>query len=281
VIALGSGTSGGTLAPLFTIGGGLGAALGSIAAHFAPSLGIDPRVAGLVGMAAIFAGSSRAMLASVVFAFETTRQPMGLLPLLGGCAAAYLISCLMMRHSIMTVKIARRGVRVPSEYRPDTLDGVSVAECASRSVVALDASDTIDEVRAWLASGAQGSNHRGFPVVNDEGELLGVITRKDIETLPEQDARPLGDVIRREAVVAFDDESLRDAAERMARAKVGQLPVVERDSPRKVVGILTADDFLIAYRRRIDDESEFERTISLNVVRLRRTVTERRSRSTT
>jgi H+/Cl- antiporter ClcA len=107
-ISLGSGTSGGTLAPLFTIGGGLGALLGGLIASLAPSLGVDPRIAGLVGMASMFAGASHATLASVVFAFETTRQPMGLLPLLGGATAAYLASSLMMRTSIMTEKIARK-----------------------------------------------------------------------------------------------------------------------------------------------------------------------------
>src|SRR6185437_1411732 len=87
-VALASGTSGGTLAPLFTIGGGLGSLLGAAIVAVAPSLGVDIRIAALVGMAAIFAGASRAMLTSVVFAFETTRQPIGLLPLLGGCATA-------------------------------------------------------------------------------------------------------------------------------------------------------------------------------------------------
>jgi chloride channel protein, CIC family len=115
-IALGSGTSGGTLAPLFTIGGGLGAALGTLVAHMFPFLGVDPRIAALVGMAAIFSGASRALLTSVVFAFETTRQPIGLLPLLGGCTAAFMISSLMMRYTIMTEKLARRGTYVPTEY---------------------------------------------------------------------------------------------------------------------------------------------------------------------
>jgi H+/Cl- antiporter ClcA len=115
-IALGSGTSGGTLAPLFTIGSALGALCGAGAAFVFPHAGIDPRIAALVGMAAMFAGASRAFLASVVFAFETTLQPAGLLPLLGGCSGAFLVSCLMMPNTIMTEKIARRGVRVPSEY---------------------------------------------------------------------------------------------------------------------------------------------------------------------
>jgi len=123
-IALGSGTSGGTLAPLFTIGGGLGALLGTWTAHLFPAFGIDPRIAALVGMAAIFAGASRALLTSIVFAFETTRQPIGLLPLLGGCTSAFLISSLMMRYTIMTEKLAKRGTHVPTEYvaaEPQTL----------------------------------------------------------------------------------------------------------------------------------------------------------------
>jgi H+/Cl- antiporter ClcA len=119
-ISLGSGTSGGTLAPLFTIGGGLGAVLGAAAAWAVPSAGIDPRMAALVGMSAMFAGASHATLASVVFAFETTRQPMGLLPLLGGSTAAYLVSCLLMRTSIMTEKIARK--------RPGSTPAISTAD---------------------------------------------------------------------------------------------------------------------------------------------------------
>ncbi len=107
-IALGSGTSGGTLAPLFTIGGGLGATLGAVTALALPHIGIDPRIAGLVGMAAIFAGASRALLASVVFAFETTLQPLGLLPLLGGCTAAYLASCFLMRNTHQESKVMSR-----------------------------------------------------------------------------------------------------------------------------------------------------------------------------
>jgi H+/Cl- antiporter ClcA len=125
-ISLGSGTSGGTLAPLFTIGGGLGAVLGAAVAWVAPSFGVDPRMAALVGMASMFAGASHATLASVVFAFETTRQPMGLLPLLGGATAAYLASCLMSPTSIMTEKIARR--------RPESV-GPAVPEAAAASRV--------------------------------------------------------------------------------------------------------------------------------------------------
>jgi H+/Cl- antiporter ClcA len=116
-IALGSGTSGGTLAPLFTIGGGFGSLLGATAMAMAPQLGVDPRVAGVVGMAAMFAGASHALLTSVVFAFETTGRPLTILPLLAGCTAAYLMSIRLNPESIMTQKLARRGTAVPREYR--------------------------------------------------------------------------------------------------------------------------------------------------------------------
>ena len=148
-ISLGSGTSGGTLAPLFTIGGGLGArARRGSRRSSCRTLGVDPRIAALVGMAAMFAGASRALLASVVFAFETTRQPIGLLPLLGGCAAAYLVSCLLMRNSIMTEKIARRGVRVAGEYVADFLSSRPLRAHMSTAVITFAADDTLGAARA-------------------------------------------------------------------------------------------------------------------------------------
>src|SRR4051812_282241 len=149
-VYLGSGTSGGTLAPLFTIGSGLGALLGVGIARVAPSLHVDGHVAALVGMAAIFAGASHALLASVVFAFETTRQPLGLLPMLAGCAAAYLVALLVNRHSIMTEKLARRGAIVRPEYAVDHLAQVLVRDVGLREVVSLRADDELGAVRRWL-----------------------------------------------------------------------------------------------------------------------------------
>ncbi len=142
-IALGSGTSGGTLAPLMTVGACLGAALGHALAAAFPQLGLDPRLAALVGMAAMFAGASRALFMSVVFALETTWQMPGLLPLLLGCGAAWLVSGLSMRQTIMTEKIARRGVRVPAAYQADPFAHARVGDYANPRPVALDAGDTL------------------------------------------------------------------------------------------------------------------------------------------
>ena len=117
-IALGSGTSGGTLAPIFTVGGGLGVATGELLQMAMPSAGIDLRMAALIGMAASFAGASRALFASVAFALEVTGQFNCLLPLLAGCTSAFLVSALTMTNTIMTEKLVRRGHHVPSEYGP-------------------------------------------------------------------------------------------------------------------------------------------------------------------
>lgn len=117
-IALGSGTSGGTLAPLMTLGAVLGLLVNAGLAAIVPGWTVEPQVFALAGMAGLFAGSSRAALASALFAFEATRQPLGIVPLLGTCSAAYLVSRALYVDSIMTLKIVRRGVRVPHEYVP-------------------------------------------------------------------------------------------------------------------------------------------------------------------
>jgi H+/Cl- antiporter ClcA/CBS domain-containing protein len=251
VVALGSGTSGGTLAPLFTIGGGLGFLLGTVAQTLAPGLGVDARVAALVGMAALFTGASRAFLASMVFAFETTRQPSGLLPLLAGCACAHLVSLMAMRNSIMTEKLARRGARVPSDYHADTLHHTLVRDHASTLVVHVAANQRVSAVRAWLDTLRERVPHHGFPVLGEQGELVGVVTRRDLEQPgQEQDVR-VSELVRREPVVVFEDSSLREAADLMALEAVGRLPVVSREAPGRLVGILTRSDLINAARPRL------------------------------
>lgn len=251
-VALSSGTSGGTLAPLFTIGGGLGSLLAGGAMALAPGLGMDVRVAGLVGMAAMFAGASRALLASIVFAFETTRQPMGLLPLLAGCSAAYLVSLLSMKHTIMTERLARRGTPVRTEYAADYLDQLLVRDFSAREVVTLRADDTLGAVRAWMANGAGGATHQGFPVLDEDGGLVGVVTRRDLTDPKAPERASVRSVIKRAPVVIFDDNTLRQAADHMVRARVGRLPVVGRNAPRWVVGILSRSDLLEAHEQRLE-----------------------------
>lgn len=260
-VALGSGTSGGTLAPLFTIGGAAGGLAGYAAAHLFPGAGVDPRIAALVGMASIFAGASRAMLASAVFAFETTLQPLGLLPLLSGCAASFLVSSLFMRNTIMTEKIARRGVRVPAEYEADLLDQVTVREVATRDPVTLRTDQTIGQARQWLASRAPGTSHQGFPVLDERGILHSIVTLRTLLDPAVPADTTLERTARRPPVIVYDDNSLREAVDHMVRHDIGRLPVFER-STTKLVGIITRSDLLGAYRRRIEQSGASHRQLA-------------------
>jgi chloride channel protein, CIC family len=268
-IALGSGTSGGTLAPLFTFGAGLGLILGYAAAHLLPSWGIDPRVGALVGMAAMFAGSTRALLTSAVFAFETTLQPVGLLPLLGGCAAAYLVSALLMRHTIVMEKIARHGVRVPDDVTGDYMDSLLVRDVATANPVTLQGDKTLGEVRQWMNAATPEAEHQGYPIVDERGFCLGVLTRRDLLSHGHDPAAKLAELIRRPPVVVYADCTLRDAADHMVHHGIGRLPVVDRKQGGKLVGIVTRGDLLKSSAAQSGRENDGTRSVPLRAASFR------------
>ncbi len=263
-IAVGSGTSGGTLAPLFTVGACIGTVVASIASAIVPHWGIDVRVAALVGMAALFAGASRALLTSVVLAFETTLQPLGLLPLLGGCTASYLISCLLMHETIMTGKAASRGVRVPSEYRADLLDQILVRDAAQSKVITLPADQSALQTKEWVLAGADGATHQGYPIVTPSGQLVGVLTRRDLVQTHFREDAVLRDLITRVPRYVYDDCTLRQAVEHMVVHDIGRLPVVSHQTPPCVVGILTRSDILSAYRQSLDEQELASPNLSIS-----------------
>ncbi len=183
-ISLGSGTSGGTLAPLFTIGGALGALLGGLVIHYFPGSQINPATAALIGMAAMFAGASRAWLTSIVFALETTGQIHGLLPLLGACVAAYFVSFFLMKGSIMTEKIQRRGIKTPDAYEPDILRNVTIrklvipVKTASAPIHWINASD--DAGLAAELMGKYNTDSLGVRDDKDGDKVIGVITSRSL-----------------------------------------------------------------------------------------------------
>ena len=220
-------------------------------------------------MAAMFAGASRALLASVVFAFETTLQPLGLLPLLGGCGASFLVSALLMWNTIMTEKISRRGVRVPAEYEADYLDQVLVRDVATRQVVTLGGRQTIGEVRDWLASNAPGSLHQGFPILQGDGVLIAVATRRILLDPKHSPLTRLSDLSMRPPVFVYDDNTLREAADHMVRHEIGRLPVYDRGT-RMMVGILTRSDILAAHGRRLHETGVLQRHLAIGRAGLQR-----------
>ncbi|RYZ24546.1 MAG: CBS domain-containing protein [Chitinophagaceae bacterium] len=252
-LALGSGTSGGTLAPLLTIGGAMGLLFGMGLQEALPSWGIALPLAALVGMSAMFAGASRALLTSILFALETTGKAEALLPLLAACLGSYLISYFLMKNTIMTEKIARRGVRTPHSYQPDLLEKLSVRSVAHGSGGILRSHWSLDEARAEIARERKEFNY--YILVGKHGHFEGIISRSNIMSLhhaPEQSALSL---VKRKPVAVTADESLRTAVDVMARENLDVLPVITPDT-QQVTGILSYMDILAAYRQGLDEHTE-------------------------
>jgi CIC family chloride channel protein len=204
----------------------------------------------------MFAGASRALLASVVFAFETTRQPLGLLPLLGGCSVAWLVSAALMKHSIMTERIARRGRVVPAEYAADWLAQWRAGELCSRPVVTLTISETVGHALQRLAK----VGHQGFPVIDPKRGVVGVVMRRALLVAPPE--WRVDKLIERAPVTIRASDTLRHAADVMAHTGVGRLPVLS-DGPNPVlVGILTRSDLVSAHRPRLRAERVAARALA-------------------
>jgi len=259
VVSLGSGTSGGLLAPMFMSSAALGGVVAVSINHIFPAAHLSPGAYALVAMAAVFGAASRATFAFIVFAFEITRDYNAILPLMLASVIADLIALRYLPTSIMTEKLARRGLRVPGEYEAGVFHTVSVGEIMNQTVPALAEDMTIRE----LAESSKGPNpaldlRDGLPVVAKDGKLTGIITQGDL--LRALESNPEGEITVSEAgsqtpIVAYTDEPLEDALHRMLRHDVGRLPVVRRSDPDKMVGYLNRSNLLGAWTRQLEQES--------------------------
>ena len=265
-IALGSGTSGGTLAPLLTIGGAAGAILGIIVQAIYPEAGVVIPIAALVGMSAMFAGASRAFLTSIAFALETTMQSNALLPLLGACTASYLVSFFFMRNTIMTEKIARRGIHTPHSFEPDLLEKLRVEEINGEDAVILSADNTIAEVREWLNETTDlASNY--FVVVNQDQEFIGTISLTDVLSSSFEPETAVENLIKHTPVTVMPHQTLRQAVELMAKADVEIIPVIS--AGKTLSGILTFKDIMASYKHRLTENEQAGAPISLKRQRIK------------
>lgn len=261
-IALGSGTSGGTLAPLLTIGGATGILLGSVIIRFFPQSGITLSLAALVGMSAMFAGASRALLTSIIFALETTGQSNALLPLLAACAASYFVSFFIMENTIMTEKIARRGVKTPHSYEPDILEKISVEQVIKENGIVLGENNTVKEIKEWLGREPE-YNSNYFIISGNEGEYRGILSASTIFSNLQSDDSRVGALIRRKNISVSTGSSLRTAVEIMAKENTDVLPVVSRENNNTIVGILSYREIIASYRKNMEEHVKKHPDISL------------------
>ncbi|HEX5135765.1 MAG TPA: chloride channel protein [Planctomycetota bacterium] len=241
-IALASGTSGGTLAPVLLVSGAFGGIAGALADRFVPGLGITPGAAAVVAMAATFGAATRATFTSIVFLFELTRDYHVILPLMLASVLADLVAFPFLRHSLMTEKLARRGIRVEADLQADQLGTTTVAEVMTRDVATLPAGAThADALRLFDRSG-----HSAYPIVDADGRCAGMVSRKHLLLGTTDPATPILGGAYREVVGIAPDDTVLDALLRMSDEGVDHLAVLEGG---RLVGICTRTDVLRVHSR--------------------------------
>jgi chloride channel protein, CIC family len=264
-ISLGSGTSGGVLAPLLMMGG----ALGAVDALFLPHQG--PGFWPLISMGAMLAGTMRSPLTGVIFAFELTGDYHSILPLLIACVSAHAFTVLTMARSILTEKISRRGHHLSREYVVDPLEALAVEDVMRTSITAVPAEATLAEIETVLNRNDSPRGQRVYPVIDANQRLVGVIKRRDImsalagQQSGERKNCQLTDILTKAPVVAYPDEPLRLVVNRMAATGLTVFPVVKPDGLRELVGLIALPDLLKARELSVADEHHRERVLRIRV----------------
>jgi CBS domain-containing protein len=254
IVSLGSGTSGGVLAPLLMMGG----ALGGVEAMFLPNEGAGfwP----VVSMAAILGGTMRSPFTGILFALELTHDINLLLPLTVAAFIAHAFTTLVLKRSILTEKVARRGYHLSREYAVDPLEILFARDVMRTKLVVLPDNPGPDERPRLLNAVHKEVGQVLYPVVTEDGRLDGVVTRTKLPDFFDR-----RDGIHHEPVVCYPDEPLRLVVYRMAETGRTRLPVVSDPEARKLIGIISLDDLLKARIRDFDEERRRERVLRLRV----------------
>jgi CBS domain-containing protein len=261
-VSLGSGTSGGVLAPLLMMGG----ALGGIEAAFLPHEGVGfwP----LVSMGAILGGTMRSPFTGIIFSLELTHDINVLLPLLVASVIAHGFTVLVLKRSILTEKVARRGYHLSREYAVDPLEILLVRDVMRTNLAALAANSPLDKIRQMLHANHGPRGQHLYPILDSENNLRGVITRKHLRKILDEPHAPrekLSELARENPVVAYPDEPLRVVVYRMAETGFTRFPVVDREDEKKLLGMISLRDLLSARTRSLDEERNRERVLRIRL----------------
>lgn len=248
-LTLGSGGSGGVFAPSLFIGAAVGGAFG-VAVNLAfPSIQTPYSAYALVGMAAVFAGASRAALTSIVILFEMTSNYEIILPLMFACVVSDAVTKILSKETIYTAKLTRKGIRYSYEREINILETILVKEVMIKEVTCARDDMTVKEMSDTILK----TGYQGFPCVNSEGKVIGIVTHTDVRNALKggQEDVCVCDIETKVGLkVAYPDNTLEEAMELIAESGFGHLPVVSRDEPSKLVGFLTRNDILKVYRNK-------------------------------
>ncbi|MGB8648900.1 MAG: chloride channel protein [Anaerolineae bacterium] len=259
VVTLGSGTSGGLLAPMFMASAALGGIFAMVVNQLLPFAHLDPGAFALVSMGAVFGAASRAPFTFIIFAFEVTRDYNSVLPLMLVSVIALGVALLLMPNSIMTEKLARRGLRVHQDYEADVLRQVNVGDVMIKNAPTIKAEMLVTELADQIARGDPSvARHQALPILDAQGQLAGIITRGDVLRAIESDTDGKMTVLEaasRDLILAHPDESVYDAVERMLKHDIGRLLIVSPRNQKELVGYLGRSEVLAARLRRLQEEN--------------------------
>ena len=263
-IPLGAGTSGGVLAPMLMMGAALGALEGRIFPDYGPGFWA------LIGMCAILGGTMRVPFTALLFALELTHDINMLLPLLVATVIAYGTTVLFLPRSILTEKVSRRGYHVTREYSVDPMDVLSVQEVMRTSVVALPVDLEVDALEEIASGKDQPRGQHLYPVLDGEGKMIAVVTRRELRSRLHDPAfadadHPLRELMHADPLVAHPAEPLSQVVSRMAESGLMSFPVVDREAPGQVLGMIGLQDLLRARERQLSDERHRERWIRIRL----------------
>lgn len=247
-LTLGSGNSGGVFAPSLFTGAVLGGAMGSLLETYFPGLTAGTGAFATVGMAAVFAGAARAPFTAILIVFEMTGNYRIIIPLMAAVITSFVVSERLLHESIYTLKLVRRGIRFHRGRDLDVMESVRVEEVMVTEPVSV----TIDMPAIVLAEQFIETGRHGFPVLDRQGHLIGVVSladyRKALAADPEGLAKlSVGDITTHAIVTVYPDETVGDALRRMAPRDISRLPVVSRENPHQLVGMVRRNDIVRAY----------------------------------
>jgi CIC family chloride channel protein len=245
-VSIGGGFPGGVFAPSLFLGGMLGGAYGALMKMLFPQMHIDPQAFAMVGMAAVLAGTVHAPLTAVLLLFEMTSDYRIILPLMFAVAVSMVLSQLLHRESVYTLGLKRAGIRLERGRDLEVLEGITVSEVMQADGPVLRQGDDLTAASATIVAG----RHHGLPVVDDAGELVGILTLQDINRVRGEhpdDVATVGQACTRDLLVAHPDETIGAAMRRMGARDVGRLPVVDRSNPTRLIGMIRRIDMVRAY----------------------------------
>ncbi len=248
-LTLGSGGSGGVFAPSLFIGAMLGSSFGSLLHLIFPGIAVSPGAYALVGMAAVFAGAAQAPISAILILFEMTGDYKIILPLMIACVIATLVVKWFSKDSIYTMKLSRRGIDVLKIKNEDLLEKIKVSEAMFKEVITVNESKSVSDAMTLLKS----TTHKGFPVVDSNGLLKGMITQKDLyNALNEGNGDiPISTIMTIDLVICYPEETLKDALEKLGEWNIGRIPVVERNDREHLIGLITRKCVIEAYNKEL------------------------------